>query len=110
MPQLEDDDLTIVNDSGNTPLHWAAMNGHTSTLEILVNKLPKSALFLKNQFGRTALSEAEAKSQAVVSGEEEKESEDPHQRAAEFLLKHMELEGEGDDDDGQSNVERTGPP
>lgn len=104
--------LTAVNDSGNTPLHWAAMNGHLETLRLLVGSLPKSALFLQNQFGRTPLSEAEAKSQTLVgdskhgsnSGDQTENSPtvdapapDKHQECAGFLLGLMDLEGMKED-------------
>ena len=74
-----------MNNAGNTPLHWAALNGHLGTLRLLVPALPKSALFLQNQFGRTALSEAEANS--PVDGPQNKQQE-----CAGYLLTFMELE------------------
>lgn len=31
-------DMNIVNSEGNTPLHWAALNGHLETVQCLVDK------------------------------------------------------------------------
>lgn len=108
------DSLASANSAGNTPLHWAAMNGHLETLRLLVPALPKSALFLQNQFGRTALSEAEANAPAVEEevststdtdnknnkkeeeGQEEGGSKTQlsgQQECAGYLLSFMELEG-----------------
>lgn len=65
------------------------MNGHIDTLRLLVPALPKDALFLKNQFGRDALSEAE---NAVPDGEQGASS--PQQECVGYLLTFMELEKE----------------
>lgn len=89
LPQVSPEALAAVNQSGNTPLHWAAMNGHIDTLRVLVPALPKSALFLKNQFGRDALSEAE---NAVPEGD--KAASSPQEECAGYLLTFMELEKE----------------
>lgn len=77
--------MASVNHAGNTPLHWAALNGHLDTLRLLVPALPKSALFLKNQFGHTPLSEAEANAPAEVT-------QSKQQECAGYLLTFMELE------------------
>lgn len=87
LPQVSPEELSATNQSGNTPLHWAAMNGHIDTLRLLVPALPKDALFLKNQFGRDALSEAE---NAVPEGE--KAAASPQQECVGYLLTFMEIE------------------
>lgn len=89
LPLVPSETLSATNQSGNTPLHWAAMNGHIDTLRLLVPALPKDALFLKNQFGRDALSEAE---NAVPEGEQGASS--PQQECVGYLLTFMELEKE----------------
>lgn len=45
------------NSSGNTPLHWASINGHLQTVEVLVKA--GSDLWLRNQVGNLAVFEAE---------------------------------------------------
>lgn len=70
------------------------MNGHVDTLKVLVPALPKTSLFLKNQFGRDALSEAE---NAVPEGE--KAADSPQQECVGYLLTYMELEKEKEGDE-----------
>lgn len=54
--------LSVVNKSGSTPLHWAAVNSHLTTVQKLVN-FPRGPHVLlidfKNSSGRTPLGEAE---------------------------------------------------
>ena len=104
IPLVSSEALSATNQSGNTPLHWAAMNGHIDTLRLLVPALPKDALFLKNQFGRDALSEAE---NAVPEGEQGAAS--PQQECVGYLLTFMELEKEkdGKDDDDEEEEATT---
>lgn len=73
------------------------MNGHIDTLRLLVPALPKDALFLKNQFGRDALSEAE---NAVPEGETGASS--PQQECVGYLLTFMELEKEKEGKEGDA--------
>lgn len=107
LPLVPKDRLAAVNNAGNTPLHWAALNGHLETLRLLVPALPKSALFLKNQFGRTPLSEAEANAPPAPEAEgqqqanagDKEESAIPKSKQMEcagYLLTFMELESEKD--------------
>lgn len=41
----------MVNASGNTPLHWAALNGHETIVEALIAK--GASKEIKNDFGQT---------------------------------------------------------
>jgi ankyrin repeat protein len=102
LPIVPAETLASANESGNTPLHWAAMNGHIDTLRLLVPALPKTALFLKNQFGRDALSEAE---NAMPEGE--KAASSPQQECVGYLLTFMELEKEkqGNEEDVEEPTE-----
>jgi ankyrin repeat protein/predicted nicotinamide N-methyase len=65
-PQKDDDDgngnnkkllLLAVNHSGNTPLHWAAANGHDAIVELLLKHVSDCDVLQKNNFGRSALTE-----------------------------------------------------
>ena len=58
----------LQNDNGNTPLHWAAASGHAEVVNIMLNhfdaaaktkknKLQPLDVLLKNNFGRSALTE-----------------------------------------------------
>ena len=49
----------VSNASGNTPLHWAAANGHEKVIKILMDFFDGDQIdvLLKNQFGRSALTE-----------------------------------------------------
>ncbi|KAL9585139.1 MAG: hypothetical protein Q9212_001705 [Teloschistes hypoglaucus] len=49
--------LDIQNEAGNTPLHWAAMNGHLEVVELLVES--GADLRVQNQAGHDAAFEAE---------------------------------------------------
>jgi ankyrin repeat protein len=46
------------NASGNTPLHWACLNGQKSMVEGLLELYPDVDIYAKNQFGRSAFTEA----------------------------------------------------
>ena len=48
--------VTHANANGNTALHWAALNGHTEVVDILIAH--KADVFAKNIFGKTAFDEA----------------------------------------------------
>lgn len=109
LPLVPKDSLAAVNNAGNTPLHWAALNGHLETLRLLVPALPKTALFLKNQFGRTPLSEAEANAPPAPESEQTEaeaiqakatQSSIPKSKQMEcagYLLTFMELENDNKD-------------
>lgn len=109
LPFYSSEQLEAGNNVGNTALHWAASNGHLAILRLLVPALPKSALFLQNKFGKTALSEAEGNVPAPKEGEpeqsEEERAKNKHIECAGYLLTFMELgakededkEGEGED-------------
>ena len=93
LPILPADALVCVNESNNTPLHWAALNGHLAALRLLVPAVPRASLFLKNSFGRTALSEAENGAQHAGANTESPEKS-PQMECAGYLLTFMELENE----------------
>lgn len=50
-------DLNLQNTSGNTPLHWASLNGHLEAVELLVSAGADTEV--KNHAGRNAGGEAE---------------------------------------------------
>lgn len=50
--------LYTANASGNTPLHWACLNGHKDMVELLLSIYPDVDIYSKNQFGRSAFTEA----------------------------------------------------
>ncbi|EXJ70093.1 uncharacterized protein A1O5_07166 [Cladophialophora psammophila CBS 110553] len=77
------------NVSGNTPLHWAAMNGHLDVVKALVKAGADPTIV--NEAGRDAVVEAEMS------------SKDGAKECAEWMLKHCEgLEkGIGDDGNGE---------
>lgn len=50
-------DLNLQNKSGNTPLHWASLNGHVEAVELLVSAGADTEV--KNHAGRNAGGEAE---------------------------------------------------
>ncbi len=64
------------NVSGNTPLHWAAMNGHLEIVKVLVGA--RADVGVRNEAGRDAVVEAE------MSSKEEA------QKCAEWMLKNCE--------------------
>lgn len=64
------------NVSGNTPLHWAAMNGHLEIVKVLVGS--GADVGVRNEAGRDAVVEAE------MSSKEEA------QKCAEWMLKNGE--------------------
>ncbi|EZG58466.1 ankyrin repeat protein [Gregarina niphandrodes] len=43
------------NASGNTPLHWAAQNGHADVTQWLLQAYPELDVLQRNNFGRSAL-------------------------------------------------------
>jgi ankyrin repeat protein len=51
------DFLNAVNDAGNTPLHWAALNGHLESVKLLVNS--GADVTIINRAGHDAVFEAE---------------------------------------------------
>ena len=49
--------LSAQNSAGNTPLHWAALNGHLTSVQCLVEK--GADPYLQNKAGHDAVYEAE---------------------------------------------------
>ena len=47
--------LKATNESGNTPLHFAAANGHQAIVDVLLPEADLAALLRQNQSGNTAL-------------------------------------------------------
>ena len=64
------------NVSGNTPLHWAAMNGHLEIVKVLVGA--GAEVGVRNEAGRDAVVEAEMSSKEEAG------------RCAEWMLKNCE--------------------
>ena len=50
--------VNLQNASGNTPLHWAALNGHLSAVKLLVTARADTTVV--NKAGKDVVSEAEA--------------------------------------------------
>ena len=48
--------MNVLNESGNTALHYAALNGKKEIVQILIEK--KADSNLKNEFGRIPLEDA----------------------------------------------------
>jgi ankyrin repeat protein len=49
--------INAVNDAGNTPLHWAALNGHLESVKLLIQAGADITIF--NRAGHDAVFEAE---------------------------------------------------
>lgn len=74
--------LNLQNGSGNTALHWAALNGHLEAVKILIAAGANS--FVRNKAGHDAVYEAEINSKEDV---------------VDWLFKEGDLDGEAADDD-----------
>ncbi|KAL9587201.1 MAG: hypothetical protein Q9203_003588 [Teloschistes exilis] len=105
--------LDLQNEAGNTPLHWAAMNGHLEVVKLLVES--GADLRVQNQAGHDATFEAErgGKEEVVAwllgqqkgvedsSGKEEESVEED----AEEAIGESILEKDGGDGDGKNDHE-----
>lgn len=49
--------INAINDAGNTPLHWAALNGHLESVKLLIQSGADITIF--NRAGHDAVFEAE---------------------------------------------------
>lgn len=87
-PSLRSAILNLQNRSGNTALHWAALNGHLEAVKILVTSGANSSV--RNKAGFDAVYEAEINSKGDV---------------VEWLLKEGNLDEEAanDNDDGDDD-------
>ena len=91
-PQLRSTVLDFQNEWGNTPLHWAALNGHLEVVKAL--SAAGADMKVKNKAGHDAAYEAERNSKDAV---------------VEFLLQQDQgLEGRADDtlEFGSSNDDK----
>ena len=94
--------INAVNDSGNTPLHWAALNGHLESVKLLMQSGADVTIF--NKAGHDAVFEAEIN--------DKKEVVDLLLGAVEELEKGIGLTGEAssgenadeDMDDREDNI------
>lgn len=76
------------NESGNTPLHWAALNGHLETVKLLCNS--EADPLLKNQAGHDSYYEAQSNDQEDI---------------VDYLLEHYDVTPEDDDEDEETQQE-----
>lgn len=74
--------MDLQNRSGNTPLHWAALNGHLEAVKILIATGANSSV--RNKAGHDVVYEAEINSKEDV---------------VEWLLKEGDLDEEAANDD-----------
>lgn len=89
-PSLRSAILNLQNRSGNTALHWAALNGHLGAVEILIASGANSSI--RNKAGHDAAYEAEINSKEGV---------------VEWLLKEGDLDEKAandDDDDDDATL------
>lgn len=96
LSRIENDDarlslLSAQNSAGNTPLHWAALNGHLTSVQCLVEK--GADPYLQNKAGHDAVYEAER---------------NDRREAVEWMLKEGGLEEEMEGVDTQEQVEGEG--
>ena len=87
------------NYSGNTPLHWAALNTHLECVKALVGA--GADLTVKNDAGHDAVFLAERKAWEALEkdaqGEDEGEGQDENAETQEIEMTIGEGEGEGED-------------
>lgn len=69
----------LPNSNGNTPLHWAALNGHTAAVEALLTGFADASIDVlsRNAFGKSALTDA------INAG---------HENIARLILSHRSAE------------------
>lgn len=80
--------MDLQNRSGNTPLHWAALNGHLEAVKILIATGANSSV--RNKAGHDVVYEAEINSKEDV---------------VEWLLKEGDLDEEvANDDDNDDHA------
>lgn len=97
------------NNEGNTPLHWAALNGQLEAVKALV--AAGASLGAKNHVGQSARCEADrAEKDEVVGfllGEEEKGRDERDGDTGEEV--GQEVDGEGEDIEVNDGVGKTSP-
>ncbi|KAH3674827.1 hypothetical protein WICMUC_003030 [Wickerhamomyces mucosus] len=80
--------VNIQNIEGNTPLHWAALNGHLQIVQLLCDEYEADA-FVKNKFNHDSIFEAEN------NGKDDVET---------YFLKKFDVEPINADDDVEIKV------
>jgi uncharacterized protein len=114
LPLVSPSSLAVTNNAGSTPLHWAALNSHLSTVKklVLYPHGPGAALIdCKNVAGRSPLGEAELAGweegaqwlvgqmvlddgdKGVVSKEEDADGEELEQPVGEVEVEIQDAEG-----------------
>ncbi|KAJ5958740.1 uncharacterized protein N7479_005890 [Penicillium vulpinum] len=92
------------NNSGNTPLHWAALNTHLGCVKALVEA--GADLDVKNDAGHDAVFLAERTAWAAVEGDEQAEAEGDDAQTQEIEMTIGENEGEAGEDAGEMSAGR----
>lgn len=80
------------NESGNTPLHWAVLNKASGIVKLLLRRYDNIDVLAKNDFGKSALSEAFVAQETAVL----------QQLLEHKSAKQLEPEGEAGEDDPPS--------
>ena len=128
LSRIENDDarlslLSAQNSAGNTPLHWAALNGHLTSVQCLVEK--GADPYLQNKAGHDAVYEAERndRREAVewmlkeggleeemegVQGEAEEMAQEEGEKDLKEQLEDLNLKGENKEEAKETEVEGKG--
>ena len=88
--------INAINEAGNTPLHWAALNGHLESVKLLVQS--GADVTIINKAGHDAVFEAEINDKKTVV--------DWLLETVEELEKGIGQSGERDNEDEDEGVER----
>lgn len=87
--------INLENETGNTALHWASLNGHLEIVQLLCDEYDADP-FIRNSFGHDAIFEAEN------NGKEEVET---------YFLKKFDVEPVSDDEaEDNEEAEEEGKP
>ncbi|KAL8972422.1 MAG: hypothetical protein Q9183_000554 [Haloplaca sp. 2 TL-2023] len=107
--QISSLNVDLPNAAGNTPLHWAAVNGHLEAVKLLVNSGADPSI--KNNAGYDAVFEAErAGKQGVVEWLLAQSKPGSQAAEGEGIAKELEVEGKetGNGDAGEEVVNGIG--